>query len=78
MPRPNVEETCPAFPECILVLRHICIMLSAITARPHRLTEALLHVALVSLGIEEEVSELQGHGRVCEGHVVEEGVFGGL
>ena len=52
-------------------------MFSAITALPHRLTEALIHVALVTLGIEEEVSELQGHVRVCEGHVVEEGVFGG-
>ena len=78
MHRPNAEETCPPSPKCIVVLRYICIVLSAITALPHRLTEALIHVALVSLGIEEEVSELQGHVRVCEGHVVEEGVFGGL
>ena len=78
MPRPHVEETRSAFPDHVLVSRHLCVMLPAVTALPHSLTDARLHVALVSLGIEKEVSELQGHGRVCEGHVVEDGVLSGL
>ena len=78
MPRPHVEENRPAFPHLVLVFRHICVVLPAVTALPHRLTDARLHVALVPLGIEKEVSELQRHGRVREGHVVEEGVFRGL
>lgn len=78
MPRPHVEETRPAFPDLVLVVRHIGVVLPAVTALPHRLTDARLHVALVSLGIEKEVPELQRHGRVREGHVVEEGVFRGL
>ena len=78
MPRPHVEETRPAFPNLVLVPRHICVVLPAVTALPHSLTDARLHVTLVSPGIEKEVSELQVHGRVREGHVVEEGVFRGL
>ena len=78
MPRAHVEETRPAFPEQVLVPRHICVVLPAVTALPHSLTDALLHVTLVSLGVEQEVPELQGHGRVREGHVVEEGVLRGL
>ena len=78
MPRPHVEETRPAFPNLVLVPRHICVVLPAVTALPHRFPDARLHVALVSLGIEKEVPELQVHGRVREGHVVEEGVFRGL
>ena len=78
MPRPHVEETRSAFPDLVLVFRHIGVVFPAVTALPHRLTDARLHVALVSLGIEKEVSELQRHGRVREGHVVEEGVLSGL
>ena len=67
----KVEEDMSAFPGLALVFRHHGEMLCAVAAFPHGLAEALVDVGLVAVVVELVVLEFYVHGRVGEGHIVE-------